>query len=103
MAKTTDQQKQLSELFGLSDADACRALMSAAGNVCLALGVTMRSDVQIVDANVRDLDGIHKAIKDTMMVLSHMVVRSGLADRETIQATYESTSQPEGNDNEVLD
>lgn len=93
----SEASPQPSELFGLSDADVARTLLGTAGEVCQCLGVTVRSDIQIADKNAQDLDRIHKAIKDTIMILSHIVVRSGLADRQTIQAAYENPTQSEGN------
>lgn len=89
------------ELFALKDAEVARTLMGTASEVCAALGVTVTFNVQIADESARDLDVIHKAIKDTIMVLSHIVVRSGLADRQTIQATYENPPQDEELNNEV--
>jgi hypothetical protein len=89
---------QPNQLFDLSDADVARTLMGTVSEVCQALGVTVRCDVQIADSAAQNLDKVHQAIKDTIMVLSHIVVRSGLADRESIKAAYESSSQSEGKD-----
>jgi len=82
----------ISELPALKDADVARMLMGCASEVCAGLGVTMRFDVQIADENAKDPVAVQNAIKRTLMVLSHIVVRTGLT-RETIQAMNPNSGQ----------
>lgn len=84
----------------LKDADIARILMGTASEVCQAIGVTVKFDVQIVDANAKAPDALVKAIKRLTMTLTHVVARENLT-AEYIASMYQNQPKNEGSEDEA--
>ena len=84
----------------LKDVDVARILMGTATEVCQAIGVTVKFDVQIVDANAKSPEALVKAIKRLTMVLTHTIARQNLS-AEYIASMYQNQPKNEGSEDEA--
>ena len=79
-------KKGSDELPELKEADVARILMGTASEVCSAMGVTVKFDIQIVEPDKQPPEAMLKAIKRLTMFLSHVVERQGLTEEYIKQA-----------------
>lgn len=78
----------------LKDADLARILMGTASEVCQAIGVTVKFDLQVADASARSPEALIKAIKRLTMTLTHVVARENLS-AEYIASMYQKPLKKE--------
>jgi len=70
-----NKESAIAAFNALKDADVSRHLLTATGEVCQALGVTVKQDVQLYDANTRSPAALVVAIRRLTMVLTAIVNR----------------------------
>lgn len=98
---TANETPAPASLPDLKDADIARMLMGTAGSVCQAIGVTVKSDVQIADASAKTPAELVKAIKRLTMVLTHIVARENLT-AEYVASMYQNQPKNEDKTNEAI-